>query len=500
MKRYKKVAVLAALLVVICIATFAMTRYEEKQEQIRTSDEIILQIPREDVRSLSWDYSDGSGLGFNYTGDAWAWQEDAAFPVSEDKIMDILSHFEDFGVTFAIEEVTDFGQYGLDDPEAILHLETETQSYDIRLGDFSKMDQQRYIDIGDGNVYLVSEDPMDYISADLSVMILHDDTPDFDTVVDITFAGEETGTITRVEGSTDTYAPGEDVYFVEQNGETVPLDTANVQKFLSIVTALNLTDYVTYNVTEDELKAYGLDEPALSVTINYTYPETTADGEEITAFDTCVLHLSENPEERSAADAAIEQGENPGTVTKYVRIGDSQIVYKVDNTDYAILTAVSYDDLRHTEVFWADFDTVTQIDIALEGMEHTLISCQDGDDQRIWYYLDEEVVIVPTEEASQSTEETEATEECEELDISDFQNALYAMTADSFTDEVSDQVEEIGLTLHLDNENYPTVEIRLYRYDGSLCLAVVDGEPVSLVSRSTVMALVEAVQTIVLNR
>lgn len=499
MKRYKKVAALVAVLVVVCIATFATTRYEEKQEQIRTSDEIILQIPREDVRSLSWDYSDGTGLAFNHTGESWAYQEDAAFPVSEDKVMDILSHFEDFGVTFAIEDVTDFAQYGLDEPEATLHLATETQSYDIRLGTFSKMDQQRYIDIGDGNVYLVSEDPMDYISSELSDMILHDDTPDFEMVTDITFAGAETDTIARVEESTDTYAPDEDVYFAERDEKSVPLDTANVQKFLSTVTALDLTDYVTYNATEDELKEYGLDAPDLSVTINYTYTETDEDGEETTISDTCVLHLSENPEERAEADKQVEEGNTAGSVTKYVRIGDSQIVYTLDDTDYAILTAVSYDDLRHAEVFWADFDIVTQIDIDLEGNEHTLVSEITEDEERVWYYQ-EEAEPVTAEESTESTAETETEDDRETLDISDLQDALYDLTADSFSDELPTQVEELGLTLHLDNENFPTVEIRLYRYDGSNCLAVVDGDPLSLVSRTSVMTLVEAVQAIVLNR
>ena len=41
--------------------------------------------------------------------------------------------------------------------------------------------------------------------------------------------------------------------------------------------------------------------------------------------------------------------------------------------------------------------------------------------------------------------------------------------------------------------------IRLTRYDGSLCLAEVDGESVCLVSRSAAMDLVEAVQAIVLG-
>ena len=82
MKRYKRLMVMAAVLVAACIATFALTQYEEKQEQIRTSDEIILQIPTDTVRSLSWEYSGGGSLAFNKTDDGWKYQDDEAFPVS----------------------------------------------------------------------------------------------------------------------------------------------------------------------------------------------------------------------------------------------------------------------------------------------------------------------------------------------------------------------------------------------------------------------------------
>ena len=500
MKRYKRLLILAVVLVAACVATFALTQYEEKQEQIRTSDEIILQIPTDTVQSVSWEYSGGGSLAFHKTDDGWKYQDDGAFPVSEEKVLDILEHFEEYGVTFVITDVTDYAQYGLDDPEAVLHLATEERSYDIKMGAFSKMDERRYIDIGDGNVYLVSEDPMDYVDSSLSSMILHDDTPGFETVVDITFAGSESYTITRIDESAYTYNPEDDIYFVERSGETVPLDTASVRQYLNTVTSLDLLDYVTYNATEEELKEYGLDEPVLSVTVNYTYTETDEDGEETTVSDICVFHISENPEERAEADKQIAEGNNAGSVTKYVRIGDSQIVYTVDDVDYAILAAASYNDLRHNDVFWADFETVTQIDIALEGNEHTLVSELNEDEERVWYYQDEETATAATEEASESTDETVAEEDDrEELDLSAFETALLALTADSFTDELPSEVEEIGLTLQLDNENFPTVEVRLYRYDGSLCLAVVDGDPVSLVSRSSVMDLVEAVQAIVLN-
>ena len=482
------------VLAAACIATFALTQYEEKQEQIRTSDAIILELPADSVTSLSWEYSGGGSLAFNRTDDGWKYQDDDAFPVSEDKVKTILQKFESFGVTFIIENVEDYSQYGLDEPEAILHLAADERSYDIKLGDFSKMDEQRYVDIGDGNVYLVSSDPLDYVSASLSDMILHDDTPGFETVVDIRFEGSENYIIQRMEDTDYSYS-GSDVYFVQKNGVYLPLDKTAVTRYLNTVTSLDLLDYVTYNATGEELLAFGLDDPMLSVTINYTH--TGEDGNEIS--DTCILHISENAEERAACDAAIAEGNASTSVTKYVRIGDSQIVYTLDDTDFAILKAAAYDDLRHGEVFWGDFDTVTRIDIDLEGNVHTLVSELSTDGERVWYYGEDALIPAATGETTDSTEETEAEDQRAELDISGIEAALLNLTAKSFTDELPSKAEEIGLTLHLDNENFPTVEIRLYRYDGSLCLAVVDGSPVSLVTRSSVMELVEAVQAIVLN-
>ena len=473
MKRSKKLIALVAVLVVACIATFALTQYEEKQEEIKNSDAIILEIPVDTVQSLSWEYTE-DGLGFHKGEDGWLYDDDEAFPVSEDKVTDILSNFEAFGVTFIIENVEDYSQYGLDDPECVIHLSTAEQSYDIKLGAFSKMDEQRYVDIGDGNVYLVSSDPIDYLETALSGMIEHDDTPGFENVVDITFSGTENYTIVMTEDSPNTYN-SEDIYFAQVNGEELPLDTDDITDYLNTVTTLDLLNYVTYNATEEDLASYGLDEPELSVTVNYTY--TDEDDNEVS--DTCVFHIGQNVEELEAYEAAKEAEEDLPDVTKYVRIGDSQIVYELDAVDYITLSGASYDDLRHREVIWADFDTVTQIDITLEGENHAITSTLDDEDEdaeRIWYYGEEE------------------------LDIADLQSALEDLSADSFTDEAPSEKEEISLTVYLDNENFPQVKIQLYRYDGSLCLAVVDGETVSLVDRSAVMELVEAVQSIVLNK
>lgn len=53
MKRYKRIIVLLA---VACVATFAVSRYQEYKEEIETSDEVILEIDPESVTTLSWEH------------------------------------------------------------------------------------------------------------------------------------------------------------------------------------------------------------------------------------------------------------------------------------------------------------------------------------------------------------------------------------------------------------------------------------------------------------
>lgn len=503
MKRLKKLGALLGILVVCCVATYALTHYETKQEQIRSSETVILEIDGSSVTSLAWEYEEGDNLSFYQEDGVWYYTEDAAFPVSEEKVMEILSHFEAFSSSFCIENVEDYSQYGLEEPECTLTIGTGEETTTIKLGSYSKMDEQRYADIGDGNVYLVPEDPVDYVTSSVRNMIQDDTTPGFETVVDIRFEGDQNYIIQRFEDTDYSYSE-DDVYFIQQSGKYLPLDTTEVTGYLNTISTLDLLDYVTYNATEEELESYGLAEPELTITVNYTYTdedgEEDENGEKPLLSDTCVIHIGRNAEELAAAQEAEANGEAPEVVSAYVRVGDSGIVYSLDSLDYDTLAGASYEDLRHKEVFWGDFADVTRIDVTLEDTAHTLtseIDPEDGD-SRLWYYGEKEEV---EEVAAETTDETTAEEQNPDtLDVSDLKSAIKVLYANSFTDEAPSGKEEIRLTLHLDNETFPETEIVLYRYSGTECLAVVDGQSVSLVPRSSVIELVEAVQTIVLNQ
>lgn len=384
MNRSKKLYALLGVLAAACIATFAVMQMEERKEQIKNSDAMILELSSASVQSLSWEYN-GESLSF-HKDEVWLYDEDENFPVSEEKINELLEQFQSFGAAFIIENVEDYGQYGLDAPICTIHLSTAEQTYEVKLGDYSKMDSQRYVSIGDGNVYLVKHDPLDEYDTVLSDMIDHDEIPSFDNVTQIQFAGTEAYNIVYQENSTDSYST-DDVYFTQRSGKNLPLDTSKIDSYLRSITNLNPVNYVSYNVTDEELQTYGLDAPELTITVDYT--TEGEDGEEIA--DTFVLYVSPDPEDVKAAEEA-EDEEQEAEISAYIRVGESQIIYKVYSSSYKKLAAASYNDLRHPEVIWADFSDVQQIDISLEGNQYTLTSKEDGD-ARTWFYQEEEFEI-----------------------------------------------------------------------------------------------------------
>ena len=462
MSRSKKLYILLSVLVVACVATLAVTQTAEHKEQIKNSGEPILELSSDSVQALSWEHK-GETLSF-HKDETWLYDEDETFPVSEDKINELLEQFQPLSAAFVIEEAEDLGQYGLDKPVCTIHLTTEEQSYEIKLGDFSKMDSQRYATIGDSSVYLVQNDPLDKFDAVLSDLIAHDEMPDLDQVTGIQFSGAQDYSVSYEKDSSNTYC-AEDVYFTRRGEKSLPLDTERVDGYLRKISDLNPNNYVTYNATDEELTTYGLDAPELTVTVEYT----PKDEETAEVF---VLHISRDPKE-SKKSSDEDDGEDE-TVTAYLRANQSPIIYQISSDQYKNLMAASYDDLRHLEVFTADFADVRQIDISLEGDSYTLTSEENGK-ERTWFCQEEE------------------------LEIDELKKTLEALRADEFTSEQPSQKEEIGLTIHLDNAHFPTVSIRLYRYDGTHCLAVADGESVALVNRGEVVDLIEAIHEIVLN-
>ena len=468
MARSKRLLILLAVLAAACAAAFAALNWQQRQEQIQTSGEAVLTIDPAAVQSLSWSYGEQTLSFTRGEDDSWSYDGDAAFPVDPQAMEALLSPFAPFSAAFVIEEAEDESQYGLDDPECSITIVTQEQTWDIKLGDTSAVDGQRYISFGAGTVYLAAEDPLEQYDVTLRECVLNDQIPAMDQVTRLTFSGSEDWEVFYQEdNSAYTYCP-DDVYFTQREGDTLPLDTQRVNDYLSALASLKLTNYATYNASQEELEQYGLDDPELTVTVDYTGQDE--EGEETSGSFT--LHISRDPEELAQAEENAD-GEADETITAYARVGDSPLVYSITSLEYTDLTAASYNDLRHREVLTADFDHILSLDMTLEGETYTFTAQGEGDD-RVWSWGEQEI------------------------DFSDLQDAVEALAASEFTNQQPGDQLEISFTAHLDSEVFPQVAVELYRCDGASCLAVVDGESVCLVDRADVVELMEALRAVVL--
>ena len=467
MKRAKRMKILLGILVVVSVMAFAVLHYQEKQENIKNTDEIILQIESDTVSSLSWQYDDTS-LSFHKDG-SWTYDNDDAFPVDAEKIDSLLSYFSNMEAAFVIENPTDIDQYGLDDPSCSIHLTTDDGEYDIDLGDYSTMDAQRYVSIGDGNVYLVNSDPLSAFEIELSDMIDNDDIPSFEQVESISFSGSQNYDVVYKAYSDDSAETicSDDVYYRKDADTLLPLDTENVEQYLETVSGMSQDTYVTYNVSDEELATYGLDDPELNVSIEYMDSD-----DEGSSMKTYVLHISRDSATK-AEDDGEENNNDEDKMTAYARVGDSKIIYEISETSYDALMAASYNDLRHKNLFSGDFSDVTQLEAEIDGKTYSIDIETDGDEKKYTYNGND-------------------------IEITSIQGAIEDLSASSFTEEEPTQEEELSLTVHLDKSSIPSIELVFYRYDGENCLAVVDGTPTALVARDSVVNLIEAINAVVL--
>ena len=177
MNRQKKLVVLIGVLVVLCAVIAIVSGVQKHIDTISTVDEEIYATAESALTDVSWT-KDGSTLHFVKENDTWQDASDADFPIDQDKMSDFLDHFESVHASFIIENVEDYGQYGLDNPSCTITFTSADGTTTLQMGDYSTMDEKRYLTLGDGTVYLVDDDPEQYIASDRDDLMRQDTIPD----------------------------------------------------------------------------------------------------------------------------------------------------------------------------------------------------------------------------------------------------------------------------------------------------------------------------------
>ncbi len=456
MKRTKTLAILGIVLVAMCAAIAIVKGVEQHIDSINTIDEEIVTLDTTTISEVSWEYGEAS-LDFVKTDDVWISTDDETFPVDQDYMYDFLDNFSSVHASFIIDDVEDYDQYGLETPEATLTFtfeDEETEALTISFGAFSTMDSKRYISIGNGSVYLIDDDLLEYVSTDRDDFILNDVMESFDQVTKFDVAGDNNVTICFDDENNYTYTDSYNYYLVE-NGNYRALSGSYAKAYINLIKNMSFTDYATYNASTSDLSEYGLDNPSLTCTIEGKVTEDDA-----TVVKTVTVYVGVTGEDETRA--------------AYARMGDSEIIYNISTDDYDSLLNGGYDNLRPSEVISANGDYISSVNVTFEGTVYTINIVESDDD--IKYTVNDY-----------------------EVDITDVMSNIQALTLSEVTDEATLGDLEFTFTINQDFNGYDTLTASMYRYDGDSVVVTFNGETIGLMDRSYMVDLRESVTKMILN-
>lgn len=441
MKRQKNLLILLGVLAGLCAVILLVTGVQKHIDKITTVDKDIVDLDTDSVTKISWT-SGGKTLTYEKTDDVWRQSDDAAFPVNQEKLQELLQRFALLNAGFEIDDVQDYGQYGLDSPEVTVTLTTADGDTVVKFGSYSTMDSKRYVTLGDGEVYLISDDVAGELSTDRDEYLCADSVPAYDTITGITAAGETTFTAQYLPDATPLYTDTYDYYAVDGDSYTA-LSTQKIKDFLSNMAALPTDDYATYRASQENLADYGMDTPTVTYTVQYTQDKT--DG----GF---TLALGKK------GDAC------------YARMNDSEIIFKLTEEEYNDLTATDADALRPDEALSLDWDAVKSMAFTVDGTTYTVE--HKGDNFTI---------------------------NGDEVDFDAVKQAVDGLKISEYNRETTDKKQEIAFTITLDNKEHPELTVTIQQYDGENCLVTLNGTTLGYASRSNVVSLTEAVNAITLG-
>ena len=474
MKRGRKLLLLA--LVVMAGASIAAIKMNPGESGEDSSEEItaIYTVDAESVTKLSWTYN-GETVTLVDAGDGWMYEDDRNFPLDESCLDDMLSAISTVTASKVIEDVEDLAQYGLEDPVCSVTV-TAGKTSELRIGNETGLGGQRYLSLGDGNVYLVDSSLLSSFSYDLYSIIQKESIPSMSDIRSfVVDDGSRQFTIDYLENSGPAYSDRY-TWFARTGEGYRTLDTELASSFVEQVTELRWGRCVDYKAAPSALKEYGLDDPAVTVTV--TYAETSRVATNETDEDGNTIYDTKETEQTFV----LEIGGYNGSYC-YARIADSQMVYLIDAAICDSLLLTGEDDLLPDDVLIMDWETVTGFDILLNGSTYSI----------------KKEVRETTDEAGDTAEEYVYTMDGAELEIGSVLDSLEAPNATGSGEDLTpSRSAEISFVFNRDADTFQNVELTFYQYDSSSCLVSLNGETRLFVSRDSIVSIVEAVNALVL--
>ena len=393
-----------------------------------------------------------NGMTFEQQDGRWVYTQEPDFPLSQEKLTAMTEALAALSADRSLEAPENLAPYGLDAPLATVTTGGQT----LTVGGTTSTDGGRYFSLGDGRLYITSQDLVTPFEVTLLDLADTETAPYMEVLDSVTMTrADGTGwTIENRQGELLAYAQSL-IWFLG----TQALDTEETEALIRNATDLEFLGCAAY--APEDLEALGLEHPFLTVTVRYSAPEEGS----------YVLDIG-----------------NAVSGKYYARIRGSQAVYWMDAVPVNALRDADPAALLPRQVLLLEPEEITAVTVNLAG--------------ETWRFTPE-TRKKQTQEAAENTQGE--TEIIWLLNGRETSFAQVLTTLRSLTSTGSSRGTEPTLARELEfvfettDPIYPTVTLCFYRCSAKESLVTLNGESTLFISREDAAGLYETVTGIVLN-
>ena len=434
MNRGIKLLILLAVLAAMIIATVIVVKVTKppKLTLSTVSGESILQFDLTKLDRLQWTYGEEE-FDFNFSTDGWTCNIQPDYVPDTERMTRILTYLKDIRAERIIAQPESMDTYGLDNPSVVV----KVGDYVLSFGNSSVINNTYYMSMGDGKVYLVENSFYFAFTFTREAMMQMPEVPAMTDLKTITIENSYgTFTLENLADTPKTYT-SHYAWFLQGSDELISQDVvAGILAYLEDMDWMECLDSNPQNMAD-----YGLETPTTKCTV------TWADG----SYTFMV-------------GSETDQGYNAATT------GENRI-YLLDTMTAQVLGAVSQDMLVCTDVLKMDWDTVTSVEVHMDGTVVTINNCVDE------WSISSKAVDAPT-----------------------VLDAINMMVADLGKDLSAEGLTpELKLVFNRNTESYNPMVLTFYRHDATNCIVQLDDNAPMLVLREDVVLLKEAFNTLILG-
>lgn len=370
MKKKSRTLILGASSLVILSGAYLLLRIynqnAQETELAESAQEEILSLDEDTLASVSFEI-DGSEVTFLYEDEEWSLENDPEFPVDSTYLMTTLSYLEPLEAVRTLEEVTDTGEYGIDEPQNTITLtDSEGTETILTIGSTNISTGDDYLMLNDDSstIYTINTSLRDS---------LHDDLYDYAEGEELPYilSSEISGlSVEKADGSYELLLE-DAVWMVQGDGtDAVSADQDAVDTVISSIAGASYADYLEYNCTSPE--DYGLDDPAAVLTILYEEDSETQSESEDASEEASTESDSSASESEEETEAITEEEAAAAQLTLLIGSTDESGDYYVQQDGSTEVHTISYDTLSSLlEKTGEDFEETSESETETVSEEET---------------------------------------------------------------------------------------------------------------------------------